>query len=296
MSLNILVWLVVGCSSIHHAVKHDDLNSVKSYVSKGYIEKCDRKYGLTPLILAAYYNHYDIAKYLLDQGARVDVRDNSGRTALIYAASYNYLDMAMLLLEHKASVLIQDQDGYNAMDYAQTSNFTEMIALLDKYRQNANETPGRELTKNTNERTREVYSPASPVEADRIEAPEELSGDQALKNNQETAPAPSLEIHEISIKPSPVTAGQEFTMEVEYTVTDPAVKAEHVPVQFSFEILRGATSLFNIKQQALNSFNGSATRRIEKLKSSSKRATYTIQVSIGYGEIVTKKSLYLQVK
>ena len=248
------------------------------------------------MILAAYYNYYDIAKYLLDQGARVDVRDNSGRTALIYAASYNYLDMARLLLEHKASALIKDRDGYNAMAYAQASDFTDMIALLDQYHQNADSMPGRKMIKNASESTKKIHSPGYPAETARTKTSEELSEEEALKKDKETASTPSLEIHGISIKPSPVPAGKEFTMEVEYTVTDPAVKAERVPVQFSFEILSGAKAIFNKDKQALNSFNGSATRRIEVLKSSTQKATYTIQVSIGYKKLISKKSLYLKVE
>ena len=137
LSLIGLVCLAVGCGGIHRAVKYNDLNSVRSYVNRGDIDKRDERYGLTPLMLAAYYDYPDIAKYLLEQGASVNMRDKSGRTALIYAASYNYLDMARLLLEHKASTLVEDNDGYNASDYAEAYEFTEMVELLNRYPQNA---------------------------------------------------------------------------------------------------------------------------------------------------------------
>ncbi|MCP3871996.1 MAG: ankyrin repeat domain-containing protein, partial [Desulfobacteraceae bacterium] len=76
-----LVALIVACGGIHHAVKYQDLDGVKSYVHRGDLNKREKNHGLTPLMLAAYYNHYDIAEYLLEQGARVNKRDKKGRTA-----------------------------------------------------------------------------------------------------------------------------------------------------------------------------------------------------------------------
>jgi len=49
------------------------------------------------LIVAAYYNHPDVAKILLKYKADKAIKDYYGNTALYYAEWYSYTEMTALL-------------------------------------------------------------------------------------------------------------------------------------------------------------------------------------------------------
>ena len=124
--------------------------------------------GSTPLLLATYYGHIDVAKYLLDSGAKVDATDSSGNTALmgvcfkgyenivellvdaganvnhinnmgatslIYAASFNKIGIARILLENGADIQTKDARGNTALENAQMQDAKEMVELLEQYGQ-----------------------------------------------------------------------------------------------------------------------------------------------------------------
>jgi ankyrin repeat protein len=57
------------------AARKGDLASVKSLVEKGAALETKTPYGQTPLYLAAMNGHQEVVDFLLDKGARTDVRD-----------------------------------------------------------------------------------------------------------------------------------------------------------------------------------------------------------------------------
>jgi ankyrin repeat protein len=60
--------------------------------------------GITALYAAAINGHTDIAAFLLDEGADVDVRLNDGETPLMAAVWNGQVDMVDLLLKRGANV------------------------------------------------------------------------------------------------------------------------------------------------------------------------------------------------
>jgi ankyrin repeat protein len=69
------------------AISKGDISTVKQIIAYG-IDVNDTTYrGMTPLMYAAIYNQSEIAKLLLENGANLDMKDNSGRTALDHAKS-----------------------------------------------------------------------------------------------------------------------------------------------------------------------------------------------------------------
>ncbi|MCG7852224.1 MAG: hypothetical protein MIO92_06855, partial [Methanosarcinaceae archaeon] len=139
--------------------------------------------------------------------------------------------------------------------------------------------------------------PPPPTKGKPKETPEELKSKEMAKQEQKTASAPSLVVHGISIKPSPVPAGQKFTVEVEFTVTDPAVKAEKVPVQFRFAILSGPKVIKKEKPISVNAYNGSTTQQIKPMSTkTTTKGAYTIQVSLKYKDMVKKDSVDLTIQ
>ena len=59
--------------------------------------------GWTPLFWAAHEGHFDIAGYLIAQGATVDLRDQAGATPVMFAVWANKPAVVKLLLEHGAA-------------------------------------------------------------------------------------------------------------------------------------------------------------------------------------------------
>ena len=70
--------------------------------------------------------HVECAKYLIQSGADVNMRSNSGSTALVYAAQYGRSDCVEELLQAGADV-----------NMAYSSNFIALLAAAAANKQNA---------------------------------------------------------------------------------------------------------------------------------------------------------------
>ncbi|XP_074656432.1 oxysterol-binding protein-related protein 1-like isoform X2 [Tubulanus polymorphus] len=68
-------------------------------------------YGWSPLHLAAYFGHYQVAKLLLENGADVNDVNTNGDTALHKAAFSNRVDVVTLLINHSADVSMINSEG-----------------------------------------------------------------------------------------------------------------------------------------------------------------------------------------
>jgi ankyrin repeat protein len=131
------VSLLAGCGSLSKSAINGDLDGVRKYHALG--EKVNQvdKWGWTPLMWAAYYNYYDVAKFLLENGANVNARVQKSyrsiendSTALIIASYYGHDGMVRLLLSHGADKSITNARGMTAMDIASHYNLTAVIDLL----------------------------------------------------------------------------------------------------------------------------------------------------------------------
>ena len=80
------------------AICKGDIATVKKLLEYGASVN-EKSNGMTPLMLAARYNHADIIKLLIEKGADVKVKDEKGITALKYAEASNAKDAAVVLRE-----------------------------------------------------------------------------------------------------------------------------------------------------------------------------------------------------
>jgi ankyrin repeat protein len=103
----------------------------------------------TALHLAAGNGHKAVVRLLVEKGAYIDSKDNSGWTALHCVVNYSksecdpvarkikeqsLKEIAQLLLENGASVEIKDKGGRKPRDYAIEKRPKGMVKLLDEYR------------------------------------------------------------------------------------------------------------------------------------------------------------------
>merc|ERR1711998_338955 len=84
---------------LHEYARRGDLNSVREYVeNNGVVDQPNRE-NQTALLVAAGGGHYSVAKFLIENGAKTNVKDNAGWTALHHAAQNGNEATVELLLK-----------------------------------------------------------------------------------------------------------------------------------------------------------------------------------------------------
>lgn len=89
--------------------------------------------SLTPLTMAAWRNHLDIAHILLDHGAKVNGIDGTGIYPLVKASARGHLEMARLLLQRGAHLEAPDFDGDPVLHSAAYNGHIDIVRLLLDY-------------------------------------------------------------------------------------------------------------------------------------------------------------------
>ena len=92
-----------------------------------------------PLITYAAKGDDAKVKERLDNGARVDSRDELRRTALMYASANGFDAICLRLLAAGANPEFRDREGNNAFDYAAGRGMTGMITLLLNHSRSSDE-------------------------------------------------------------------------------------------------------------------------------------------------------------
>lgn len=87
-------------------------------------------YGTTPLIIACYNGHFEIAKMLLDLGADPNIQNIHDQTPLELAADRGYLEIVNLLVNKKAILNKQSIDGATPLSLAVCRNHVEVVKKL----------------------------------------------------------------------------------------------------------------------------------------------------------------------
>jgi len=86
--------------------------------------------GYTALMVTAFHDRLDSAKFLIDKGWNVNARNAAGDTALLIAAAQGHTDMVKLLLERGARVDIKNAAGQTPLQAATSSGKQELATLL----------------------------------------------------------------------------------------------------------------------------------------------------------------------
>ena len=86
--------------------------------------------GSTPLILATYYGHAQISRFLLENGADVEAKDGSGNTALLGVSFKGHTEMVKELITQGADVNSQNATGATSLIYAVSANKEEVVKVL----------------------------------------------------------------------------------------------------------------------------------------------------------------------
>ncbi len=119
-----------GNTALHEAAIKGYLDIVRWLIGNGAdvnVENSDG--GDTALHLAALHGHTDVVKVLIWNGADLNDKHN-GYTALHYAASCGYVEIVKDLLENGADLNAKDEDGCSAFDLAVSYRHVEVRNLF----------------------------------------------------------------------------------------------------------------------------------------------------------------------
>ncbi|SEP23172.1 Ankyrin repeat-containing protein [Flavobacterium sp. CF108] len=117
-------------------IQNGNIDNVKSFFKTRDINTTDN-FNRTAIINAALYNQTAIIKWLLEQGADINLQDKNGYTALHFSAQEGNIDSTMLLLENKANPNIKDIHGNTPawvaiMNWKAGANFDTLDQLVKK--------------------------------------------------------------------------------------------------------------------------------------------------------------------
>ena len=121
-----------GMTQLHHCAENGFTTSVKRLLSIRNINVNvkDDEYGMTPLDYAALNGHVEIIRFLLQNGAEVNVKNNGGIAPLHCSAWNGHVDILHLLVENGANLEAQDRNGWRALHDAAVNGHLPFIQEL----------------------------------------------------------------------------------------------------------------------------------------------------------------------
>jgi len=122
-------------SPLRQAVGEGHLKTVNYLLRAGanVNQKCKADDNGSILQLASAWNRLEIAKRLVSVGANVNAKDSSGRTALYFAVMYGHLAMARFLIKQGAVVDLKfrdDEEHKTLLELATAGRNSKMKILL----------------------------------------------------------------------------------------------------------------------------------------------------------------------
>ena len=74
--------------------------------------------------------HIDIARFLINNGANINAKDNNGWTSLMWASYYDRIDTARFLIRNGANIATRNKDNETAYDIASQKGNAEIAQYL----------------------------------------------------------------------------------------------------------------------------------------------------------------------
>jgi ankyrin repeat protein len=101
-------------SPLYQAASDGQLEIVELLLTNG--AEVDRGSECTPFMIACSWEHFNVAKRLLDAGANIDYRDSDGRTSLFLAKIRDKQNIIDFLIDNGASMDVIDNAGISILD------------------------------------------------------------------------------------------------------------------------------------------------------------------------------------
>ncbi len=119
-----------GWTAIMSAALNSDMGVCALLIEKGAKVNAKNNSGVTALMLTARHGLTETCAFLIQKGADVKAKDDIGFTALFYAAQGDNPQTCALLLEKGADVNTRDKSGKTALQLARSNHKKETTAFL----------------------------------------------------------------------------------------------------------------------------------------------------------------------
>jgi ankyrin repeat protein len=131
MRANHLIRNKYGDTALMFAALHGRLDAVKRLADLGGPQ--ENRDGWTPLHYAAFGGHVEVARYLMEKGAKVDAAAPNGHSALMLAAGSGHLEMVKLLADAEAAAGLGDGSIPEARRLAAAKGHPEVADYLGQF-------------------------------------------------------------------------------------------------------------------------------------------------------------------
>ncbi len=109
------------------------ISPLKKYnTTTSFAGESKANFGWTPLHLAAYFGHKDVAHLLLNHGADLDIQNEEGDTPLHKAAYTGRDEIVVLLVGHNANVFLVNGDGLRPFEVAKSEAIRQILLTAEK--------------------------------------------------------------------------------------------------------------------------------------------------------------------
>lgn len=112
------------------AAQTGDIGAIKALLDAGANVDARNDTGETAVRLATMNNQTEAVRILLEAGANPNIQTIHGNTPLIWACSEGYIEIVRQLLKHDANPVISNSQGYSPMSWAKEKRHTEIIDML----------------------------------------------------------------------------------------------------------------------------------------------------------------------
>ena len=122
--------------------EEEALDALIGAVASGNTQRCvelfntgmsvdsQNSHGASVLMMATFYNHTELVKFLLRQKASVDLRMRFGFTALMIAAKKGHTGLIRILLHARAGKNLQAENGMSPLMFATSEGHRPVVELL----------------------------------------------------------------------------------------------------------------------------------------------------------------------
>tara|TARA_B100000745_G_scaffold128407_1_gene83728 strand:- start:5515 stop:6711 length:1197 start_codon:yes stop_codon:yes gene_type:complete len=118
-----------GITPLHVAAKHGHKEVSEFFIQEGIKVNAMAENG-GPIHQAAWTGKADYIHWLIGKGADVNLQDERGNTALHTAASWNQAKVIRILLNMRANKGLKNEQGQTALDIAKLRQYKDIVAIL----------------------------------------------------------------------------------------------------------------------------------------------------------------------
>ncbi|XP_063048102.1 fibronectin type 3 and ankyrin repeat domains protein 1-like [Engraulis encrasicolus] len=121
-----------GCSALHYAADGGNVPLIKYIIQQGaQVDVCDSSMWTPLMRVCAVSGNAAVASLLISAGADVNARDKDGKTPLMVAVLNNHVELVKLLLENGADYHVKNEFGCGAAEMARAFGRENILQLLE---------------------------------------------------------------------------------------------------------------------------------------------------------------------